>query len=887
MRRGLMERNMTNYVKISNRQFLEAVFGQQVDQAHVCGFPGDPEDPTAPRSRWAGAWFGEGGEAQLHQTFNNYYVVSTFRKDQHGRAVRTEPHLDALYVLMIDDVGMGPSAKISPRTVAQAFIYRCGKFYSPSFKVETSEGNEQWGYLFKEPFKGHALASLAETKWREFVKQMNNGKDPGSGNLTRYVRLPVGINGKAVNVVNGKPFQCGMLEWNPDRRYPNKLFLEKVLGVTFQEYEDAEAGVHAPGTTGGLGTGVTYTDPNEDPTGWGKALNDRGLLQQAHKPGAWDMECPFIEEHTKQVNTGCAYLGDGLFACHHGHCRERPSSDFQDKLDDLHPGIRGDAARAVFASSAVKADDLEGLDTQTLWKDVGFDPKRDKDQSYLEDRYAYLHHDNEVWDMQNRKTLPKDSFNLLYDGPLREKLAADLTGWTGKGRCPSALESLMRSPTFIRADAKEYAPGEGRWFKDKAKEINGEDFIVMNTWAGPSIGTGQNPTRLGQITPRFRQHVLGLFKSLVEQITGDTGDNQGGMDRRMYNWLSLMVADQKTKPGWQWLIMGPPGFGKDTLASILARLVGDENWTMVGADAISSAYTEWASKRYVIINELSPTTEGRKKGISLFDHMKAYFTAPPHRIMVNPKYGKQYEAHNVGGYMIFSNHPTPLVIDKSERRLAVVDRLKAKNEIADRDGWKEIYDDLVTNPIGLEVVGMWLRERYSVMDQSDLRELLGVAPQTDAKEELRQSGIGKWDELILRWIEDPDNEGSLWTNDQLRDRLRQAAREDRSLGSMTMGQLTSKLREHDAWKPFNHGDKEGRVTKVGTGPRGRDVVWALYEVPEKGLTRDAELPKETIRDMLVEQNAARGGTVVAFPKTSKKDEDEAGSVLDDEGTSDA
>ena len=222
--------------------------------------------------------------------------------------------------------------------------------------------------------------------------------------------------------------------------------------------------------------------------------------------------------------------------------------------------------------------------------------------------------------------------------------------------------------------------------------------------------------------------------------------------------------------------------------------------------------------------------------------------------------------------MIFSNHPTPLVIDKGERRLCVMDRLQAKNEIASSPGgWTEMYQDLVTNPLALEAVGIWLRERLANMTPDAWRDVTGTAPVTDAKEELRKSGIGKWDELILRWIDDPDNKGSLWTLEQLRDRLHDAARHDRGVGSMTMGQLASKLREHGAWKPFLHGDKEGRVSKVGTGPKGRDVVWALYEEPDKGLTREAALPAEKIRDMLIEQNAERGGTVIAFPKIEKQD----------------
>ncbi len=191
--------------------------------------------------------------------------------------------------------------------------------------------------------------------------------------------------------------------------------------------------------------------------------------------------------------------------------------------------------------------------------------------------------------------------------------------------------------------------------------------------------------------------------------------------------------------------------------------------------------------------------------------------------------------------------------------------------------WEEIHSDLIDDPVGAEIIGMFLRERWANMDRDALRDVTGVAPATDDKEELRRSGIGKWDELVLRWIEDPDGLGPLWTGEQLRERLQIEARNDRALSSMGMGQLSSKLREHGCWKPYAHADRDGRIGGIGKTSRYRDVLWALYETDD--LKRTDEKPKEELRDMLIEQHANRGVNIAPLNAKAAKD---AKDVLDDD-----
>lgn len=55
-----------------------------------------------------------------------------------------------------------------------------------------------------------------------------DGKDPGMKGVTRYGRLPLGINNKPALVAEyGHPFQVRLAEWDPARRYT----LAEIIGA--------------------------------------------------------------------------------------------------------------------------------------------------------------------------------------------------------------------------------------------------------------------------------------------------------------------------------------------------------------------------------------------------------------------------------------------------------------------------------------------------------------------------------------------------------------------------------------------------------------------------------------------------------------------------------
>lgn len=295
----------------NNCEFLEAIFlpyGAALKGAlpQVLAFT---ESPDAHKSwggrRWRGDVRADG--------MNAYFTLATYRPD-----TTTKKKGDCVFVcgVMLDDVGT--------KALPLDRLAGC----PPSYVIETSAGNYQAGYLFKSPESHHAK-----------VDALNKALiaagmcDPGATGVTsRWGRLPFATNTKRI-----PPFACRLVEFHPDRRYDVDEIAEKLeIGVsaTFTNrpqqtdltdltdskppkkakkaatHDHSEDGVHVP-------RAAENTVVSE--------LKARGLYKSALGGGKHDITCPWVHEHTDQLNTGAVYFEPsesfpvGGFKCQHSH----------------------------------------------------------------------------------------------------------------------------------------------------------------------------------------------------------------------------------------------------------------------------------------------------------------------------------------------------------------------------------------------------------------------------------------------------------------------------------------------------------------------------------------------------------------------------------------
>jgi hypothetical protein len=251
--------------------------------------------------KWQNKYYGGRRRKIPIGTSATYYCVSTCKRDP-SYPRRNRQTVREAWVVPFDDIG----TKAREPSV------------EPSYKIETSVGNYQWGYLIHPFDVSTPEGQLAyDTVLYSAVKAGLN--DPGCRSATRVVRLPGSLHKTG--------FVARVTHWQPERVWE----LENLLGALGVEKVVPASGVSAePGKHSRL---EDVTDPVYH---W---LVD-SQLAMGHNSDWVHILCPWRDSHTGGVQ------GEGAtgyspeeystmspsFKCFHGHCAEKTTRDFRDWL---------------------------------------------------------------------------------------------------------------------------------------------------------------------------------------------------------------------------------------------------------------------------------------------------------------------------------------------------------------------------------------------------------------------------------------------------------------------------------------------------------------------------------------------------------------------------
>jgi hypothetical protein len=143
---------------------------------------------------------------ELNPKTDNYYTIctTTISSEQDmdddlstgnnkTRRRRKDRHFISLNVVVCDDVN---TKAIPPPLV-------------PSYIIESSPNNYQWGYILQTP-----ETDLNRAKYLTDLIATSGYSDPGASNAVRLVRLPSGTNTK-----NNDSFKVNLQQWSPSIRY--------------------------------------------------------------------------------------------------------------------------------------------------------------------------------------------------------------------------------------------------------------------------------------------------------------------------------------------------------------------------------------------------------------------------------------------------------------------------------------------------------------------------------------------------------------------------------------------------------------------------------------------------------------------------------------------
>lgn len=224
---------------------------------------------------------------------NLYFGVSTLRDmPRQDILSRKTGDLVASWVVVLDDVGTKiPASNIKAK---------------PTYRLMTSPGNEQWGFLLTYPIDPGQYAALLEAIAAAGLT------DKGAIRADRIMRVPGSINTKY-----GEPFTAVLVEENWGLTYS---WSELAIALDVTVGEPKVGGDVAPSLPEG------ESDPVFD---W---LSEAGMVFDGPNPRGWyAVRCPWRHLHTGDVDHGTDYIPGkpGAFKCLHGHCVDKGTADLR------------------------------------------------------------------------------------------------------------------------------------------------------------------------------------------------------------------------------------------------------------------------------------------------------------------------------------------------------------------------------------------------------------------------------------------------------------------------------------------------------------------------------------------------------------------------------
>ena len=583
---------------IKNTQFLQAVFGDEWSTAHVTSFFDDPGAIDQDRRGicWAG---GEAGSWQFEDGENQYFTISLFFKDG-GRANRRKTNFDRCFVIVADDV----KEKLP--------IHRVEMLPEPSYKLLTSAGSEQWGWILKTPCseRGVVEALLDGLVAKGLAP---DGTDPGMRGVTRYVRLPEGTNTKA----SRNNFKCQMLSWKPELKY-TMGGLAKVFDIdlTPKQEKQVEA-VTMPDHP--IWAAVTVTGYGAD--GWVR------------------IDCPNAAAHSSADASGAAVrtLVDGSvqFKCNHGHCSKLSGAKIVNKLG-ITDEVDQYQLRVARAGVEALAEKLGlsggGTDEPEVQKKV-IDPKR----------YIFIAEKNKFWDCKTRQLITPAGLDNRYLSVYPRK--------KGKGASEMLLQGCGLDD---EADGFSWKPTSwGRPSRDEIiQQVDGQRLI--NEWAGLRVVPDVNKEY--DATP-WLEHAEYLFPNERERNV-------------VLDYLAFMVQRLDEKPSFWIVHRGAHRNGKDAFYQFVVRGMGDGCARTVHIDKLLDGWGDYVrGLRFCIVAEVDKAQDKK-----VANAMKVICAggASEYRTL-NLKGGAVLSQFDCLGGVMMSNKKHCLAVEKGDLRYFVVD----------------------------------------------------------------------------------------------------------------------------------------------------------------------------------------------------------------------
>ena len=536
------------------------------------------------------------------------FIIDRF-KDGHVSAGAA--NCEYVLVMVLDDVGDPDKAPNIPPL-------------EPTWKIETSPGSFQWGYVFGvQPTKAEFTAAIRAIADAGYT-------DPGACNAVRNFRLPGSINLKP----GRGNFAAQLVEFHPDRDFT----LEQICAALNVVPGEAEDG-HRPIRISDDGT--------DDVMVW---LSDNGLLLSKPNQEGWaGVICPNSAEHTDGNPEGRYLPANRAYCCLHSHCIDLDSTVFLKWVADnggpKHaPGLRDELLVTVMESALSKLaptpeypDVAAAVVAEVERKELG---RVEKDGWY--ERFAYIQNDDAYFDLADRREIGRSTFNALFRHisckSIHNQRKIEASVCFDEHRQAKGARSLV---------GVTYAPGEDILCAR-------EGLVYGNRWrdARPAVTAGD----------------VSMWLAHAERMIPDDAERAHVLDVMAYK-----IQHPNRKINHAVLHGGNPGSGKDTLWAPFFWAVGGDslaNVKKLDNKDLSTAWGYHLECEVLIINELrQPEASDRR---ALENSLKPVIAAPPEYLTIQRKGLAPYESVNRLQVVAFSNERMAITIPSNDRRWFVI-----------------------------------------------------------------------------------------------------------------------------------------------------------------------------------------------------------------------
>lgn len=673
----------TTKLEVSNQEFLDAIFGLDSDEVIVTNFIDDPgKIADEDKMRCWSAHYAYNYLNKMSPENNQYYCISLFNEGADGKPRRRKAQFKECHVIVVDDVG----EKIP--------LDRMANLPEPAFKLISSAGSEQWGFILNEPCTNQMkVENLLDGLIGKDALTVD-GKDTGMKGVTRYVRLPEGSNTKDKRYVNGKPFNCYLSHWAPNNRVSidalaNEFNIDLVAPIA---------------NSSSMGLGITDSRATSNPV-------FKALQPTDERGGGWlNCNCINSDEHSDPTDrTGAAVLirNDGSigYKCHHGHCEGTINGpkvlDMLSAQDDTFL-----PAYDLFRDSLV----LNDFDIVP----VGNDGKTERVPKFDVDRYVYIGHEEKYYDLTANVSLSKTALNRM-----NAHLNPD-------GKVKGNAENLLirsTDPMQSTADVVGWHPIS--IFKPDRETIIYKEGGArkLNTWAG----TAYTPME-GDVS---------TWMNLCEYLISDKRERNVVLD-----YLAFCVQHINIKPGFFLAHRGAHRIGKDLFYKAFCGALGPTITVSATLDDVTGGWGDTLNeKKFLIFEEVS-----KSQNKDAYNSIKTIVAPTADGLMkINMKGGKIRYQKNVLGGVIMSNRKDFLALEAGDKRFFVFDSYIEPKDSAYYQNIIKWYD----NDNGYAKVLDYLMRR-------DISKFSGAALPfvTDAMKEVIELGKTDYEQDLVEMVTD-------------------------------------------------------------------------------------------------------------------------------------